>query len=191
MRRPQSRLDEDINMSAESASIFPAERWRHVQRGNPLDIGRIESRVMVALSRKSDARGCRDRFVCDIATWSLLLEVAVVFGWKQRGTTYLRTGALRHTKSSGDLPMTRHDYVPGDPRDPKYVDGVDAMAWSLALSSGRRSPYLSRMLVTPNEAGAKRFRAGSSATGAPFTILLDEFSRYAFGGSFSFSKSEG
>jgi hypothetical protein len=173
-------------MIAESVALSSAPSWLRrpdIARGA---VASVESRMLVCLVRPDDHR--RDRFICGIEEWARLVEVAVVFGWKQLGTTYLRSSVPPAKTESSQI--MRHDYIPGDIRDPKVVDGSDAMAWAVALGTARRSPHLSNMLRATDEVTSARMRAHALAARTPFTNVVDEFTRYAFGGTFSFVRNE-
>lgn len=142
----------------------------------------------VYMVRDSAERGGRDRFSCSFGTWELLVEIAKTFGWKPRGTTYLPVRA-------SDSPDTaaRHGYQPGDQQDYKRIEAEDAIAWARALSEARRSPHLTAMLAARPGPAVLPDRAsdtGAEGAGAPFTVVMDEFIEYAFGGAFSFARAE-
>ncbi len=148
----------------------------------------LEVPELVSLVRLHDRRSEHDRFVCDSGAWNVLLDVAVSFGWKQRGTTYLPSGFSTASMSAVSR-MTRHDYRPGDARDPKCVDNIDAIAWAAALSTGSLSSHLPGMLTATH-----RVDAGSAPepriAGTAFAIVMKDFTQYAFGGAFAFSRAE-
>lgn len=143
--------------------------------------------VLVSLVRLHDRRHERDRFVCDGNAWNLLLDVAVAFGWKQRGTTYL-PNSFSTANAGAPSRLMRHNYQPGNPCDPKCVDNIDAIAWAAALSTGNRSPYLPAMLrathrIDTDFPAALRICRHSDT----FDATMKSFTQYAFGGAFAFS----
>ncbi len=170
-------------MNAESVLSFAQPRLRERAVAHAA-IADLESRMLVCLVRSDEPR--RDRFICGIQEWARMVEVAVIFGWQQLGTTYLRNVPAAKT---GPAQIARHDYIPGDIRDPKVVEGSDAMAWAVALITARRSPYLSNMLRATDEVSSARMRAQTLAAATPFTNVVDQFTRYAFGGAFSFARN--
>ena len=143
--------------------------------------------VLVSLVRLHDRRHARDRFVCDGSAWNLLLDVAVAFGWKQRGTTYL-PNSFSTANAGATSRLMRHNYQPGDACDPKCVDNIDAIAWAAALSTGNRSPHLPAMLCATNRIDTA-FPAAPSLGGHDdvFDAIMKSFTQYAFGGAFAFS----
>lgn len=175
-------------MSATAVSIAPRP-WRHIPIVARLAMHRAESRVLIERIPGSDARGHRDRLACDSGAWALLLEVGRAFGWRQLGTTYVRSGPRSMATYLGDA--TRHDYVPGDARDRKLVDASDAIAWSLALSAAQRSPYLPGMLASGGDRSVTGSRAGTCGSlSSPFDAMLESFARYSIGGAFMFARVE-
>ncbi len=145
--------------------------------------------VLVSLVRLHGRCNERDRFVCDHSAWELLQEVGVSFGWKQRGTTYVPNGFFRHTAATSR--MTRHDYRPGEASDPKCVDNLDAIAWAAALSMGHRSPYLSGMLEATHTTDVAYWgEQGVVGHSAAFSLLMRDFTQYAFVGAFAFSHTD-
>lgn len=168
-------------MGAETVSI-PAWTRRTFMNGTNRT---ADVPVLVSLVRLHDRRSDSDRFVCDGADWNLMLEVAVSFGWKQRGTTYLPQH-FSSTNAAASSRMTRHDYRPGDAGDPKYVDNIDAIAWAAALSTGCRSPYLPGMLAAVQASDFSGTRQHDPA----FDAIMKNFTQYAFGGGFAFSRTE-
>ncbi|HEY5807847.1 MAG TPA: hypothetical protein VIT67_07755 [Povalibacter sp.] len=173
-----------------ATSIQPLVDWHRAPVAiHPLARS-AEAPVHVSLVRGINKRGQRDRFVCDLTAWDLLLEVAVSFGWKQRGTTYTVAG-LPATNHPGAAEVARHNYHPGDSRDPKCVDNVDAIAWAAALSAAHRSPHLAGMLeatlTTASERSGLRWAALHNS---PFVIVMAGFTAYAFSGAFEFARAD-
>jgi len=150
-----------------------------------------EAPLRVSLVRGLGRQGQRDRFTCDLSAWDLMLEVAVSFGWKQRGTTYAPSGFPAANNHVAADSVSRHDYQPGDSRDPKCVDSVDAIAWAAALSAAHRSPHLAGMLKsTLATASARSAQRWATAYSSPFDIVMDGFTAYAFAGEFEFARTE-
>ena len=143
---------------------------------------------MIEMVRDSVEAGGRDRFSLSADAWGLLQDVGKTFGWKPIGTTYARKPSANAVNVSA-----LRDYLPGDSLDPKVVTADDAMAWATALSQARQSPHLGALIG---------FRPGavvlhdlttmdeSRSANAPFTVSMDEFIEYAFGGAFSFARAE-
>jgi len=129
------------------------------------------------MARDSAEPGGRDRFACSLPIWTLLLQVAESFGWKPSGTTYSSARPLLVESA------VRHNYQPGAAQDQKRVAADDALAWAMALNEARHSPHLLAML----ESSAAATTALAGAAEAPFTVVLDEFIAYAFGGAFYFA----
>jgi hypothetical protein len=151
----------------------------------------VEEAVRVTLLRGIDKRGQRDRFFCDLTAWDLLLEVAASFGWKPRGTTYVAAGFPAANRPGATDSAPRHDYQPGDARDPKRVDSVDAIAWAAALSAAHRSPHLTGMLdATLTTASARPGLRWATEHSSPFVTVMDGFTAYAFAGAFEFARAE-
>jgi hypothetical protein len=173
---------------AAAMSLFPVTEWRRSHRARPPE-ARADSTVLVGLVRSSEKQS--GRFVCDRNAWTLLLEVGVSFGWKQHGTTYLPTGIAPTKATESAAPLVRHDYQPGDSRDPKCIDNVDAIAWAAALTAAHRSPYLSGMLAATQVNASDDLESESIASHTmPFLVVMDRFTRYAFGGAFAFARAE-
>lgn len=172
-------------------SILPLIEWHRTPVAVHPMTRSVQEPVRVSLLRNIDKRGQRDRFSCDLTAWDLLLEVAVSFGWKQRGTTYVAAGFPAANRPGATDPVTRHDYQPGDTRDPKCVDSVDAIAWAAALSAAHRSPHLAGMLdATMITASARSGLRWATLHGSPFVSVMDGFTAYAFAGSFEFARAE-
>jgi hypothetical protein len=151
----------------------------------------VEVPVHVSLVRGINKRGQRDRFVCDLTAWDLLLAVAVSFGWKQRGTTYTVTGLPSTNPPGAAEGVARHNYHPGDSRDPKCVDSVDAIAWAAALSAAQRSPHLTGMLeATLTTAAERSGLRWAPVHNSPFDIVMAGFTTYAFSGAFEFARAD-
>lgn len=134
--------------------------------------------AVVSMVRDSAELGGRDRFACSLPIWTLLLQLAESFGWKPSGTTYSSARPLLVESA------VRHNYQPGDAQDQKRVAAEDALAWAMALNEARHSPHLLGML----ESTAAATAAAAGAADAPFTVVLDEFIAYAFGGAFYFAR---
>ncbi len=135
---------------------------------------------MVSMVRDSTEAGGRDRYSCSASDWALLLEIGKTFGWKPSGSTYLPA-----PKASATDATVRHDYKPGDRKDYKQIDALDAIGWAQALSAARRSPHLAAMI--DSRSGASPVTEETSAANARYLALLDEFIAYAYGGAFSFA----
>jgi len=129
----------------------------------------------VSMARASTEPGGRDRFACSLSSWNLLLQVAESFGWKQRGTSY------SSSRPAFIESPVRHDYQPGDSRDQKRVEMSDALSWAIALNEARHSPHLAAMIAASTI---------DEAVDAPFSVVMDEFIAYAFGGAFSFARED-
>lgn len=143
---------------------------------------------MVELVRAAAEAGGRDRFSCNFGTWSLLIELGQVFGWKGRGTTYVRRSSAAAATSM------RRDYQPGDSLDYKTVDREDAADWAAALDRAKHSPHFSSLLaarLTPTVLDEQAAPEPSHRTHTPFAAVLDEFIEYAYGGEFSFALAAG
>ena len=173
------------------ASILPRMEWHQATVAISPTARSAAAPVRVSLVRGLDKRGQRDRFICDLTAWNLLLEVAVSFGWKQCGTTYAIAGFPAANDHAAAESAARHNYQPGDSRDPKCVDSLDAIAWAAALSAAHRSPHLAGMLeatlTTAFERSGLRWAVPHSS---PFTIVMDGFISYAFAGAFEFAQVE-
>lgn len=135
--------------------------------------------------RNSPEPGGRDHFSCSVGAWQLMLDVGKAFGWKSLGTRYVPGNMATFC----DSPATRHGYRPGDVRDKKLVDALDALEWARALSAARTAPRLSDMIGDGPPITALRHPATAEAVrsaNAPFTTTMDEFIEYAFNGEFEF-----
>ncbi len=173
------------------ASILPLVEWPRMPVAVRPLIRSVEAPSHVSLVRGLAGRGQHDRFFCDLSAWDLMLEVAVSFGWKQRGTTYAPGGFPAANNHVAADSVTRHNYQPGDSRDPKCVDSVDAIAWAAALSAAHRSPHLAGMLEATLMLPAARNRLRwATVRGSPFATVMDNFTTYAFAGEFEFSRTE-
>jgi hypothetical protein len=130
-----------------------------------------------------DARtpGGRELFACSLGAWHLLQEIGIAFGWKPTGTTYLSHGG----------PVESHalrDYEPGDTLDAKCVQHEDAVAWSAALQlANRQEESLARF----PEKSKGDMSDSAAISEASLRTLIDEFTAYAFRGSFAFVLKEG
>jgi hypothetical protein len=150
---------------------------------------------IVEMTRDSAEAGGRDLFSLDADTWQLLLEIGTTFGWKPAGTIYMRKASLKQTaqestnESSESGLLALHDYQPGNYQDYKYVNADDASAWATALSVARGSHQLGSMLDARVANGSMTLDPELAAD-APFTVALDEFIQYAFGGAFAFAQAK-
>jgi hypothetical protein len=172
-------------------SILPLVEWRRTPVAIRPLVRSAEAPLRVNLVRRLAKRGQRDRFICDLAAWDLMLEVAISFGWKQRGTTYAVAGFPAANNHVAADSVTRHNYQPGDSRDPKCVESVDAIAWAAALSAANRSPHLAGMLeATLTTASARSAVRWATVHSSPFDIVMSRFTAYAFGGEFEFARAE-
>lgn len=173
-------------------SILPLVQW---EQHAPLVIRPLtrsaEAPLRVSLVRGSSRRGQRDRFICDLEAWNLMQEVAVSFGWKQRGTTYAVAGFPAANNHVAADSIRRHDYQPGDSRDPKCVESIDAIAWAAALSAALQSPHLAGMLeATLATAAARSAMRWATAHSSPFKVVMHGFIAYAFAGEFEFAQTQ-
>lgn len=138
----------------------------------------------VNMVRNSAEPGGRDHFSCTSDTWNLLLDLGKAFGWKPLGTSYVPSDIAIVPDN-----LARHDYQPGDAQDSKLVDAADTLEWAKALSEARDSPHMTAMIgdrpppvTLPETATVEAARSAN----APFSIIMDEFITYAFGGEFVF-----
>ncbi|HEY6643265.1 hypothetical protein [Povalibacter sp.] len=172
-------------------SISPLADWQPASAAPQLLTCSATTPVHVSLFRSLDNRDHRDRFVCDLVAWELLLQVAVSFGWDQHGTTYVGAGFPTTKHRARTEPVARHDYQPGDARDSKCVESVDAIAWASALSAAQRSPHLASMLeATISTASGRSGTRWATGPDSPFLTVMEGFTAYAFAGAFEFARAE-
>jgi hypothetical protein len=139
--------------------------------------------TIIELLRDSHVPGGRDKLSIGVDAWRLLYELGATFGWKPRGTTYVRI-AMRGNAE----PSKWHDYEAGDRRDQKCVDAEDATSWSSALIAARNSSHLPS-LIASNAAEISGGGAVSDIEIESLNKILNEFIAYARGGAFTFSQT--
>lgn len=127
--------------------------------------------IFVDMVRPAEALGGRDRFSLSLASWQLMLELGVTFGWQPQGTTYVLPPTSKLEA------VVRHDYQPGDVRDHKNVSAEDAINWARALAAAKSSTDFARLIANGQQLEA----------GAPIQASFDEFVEYAYGGAFAFA----
>jgi hypothetical protein len=133
--------------------------------------------AIVEMFREAAAPRGRNRFACPVATWEFLSELALAFGWRPHGTTYVLP-----LKSTVETPA-RRDYRPGGAQDHKHVEGEDAVAWARALEVAKGSPHVAAMIEARSVALTSSGKAGSELVPG----VLDEFVAFAYGGAFEFA----
>lgn len=131
---------------------------------------------VVEMFRDAAERHGRDRFACSLPVWRFLKDLAVTFGWQPRGTTYAVVNPDAGISA-------RHDYQPGDSRDRKYVEAIDAIAWANALKAARESSHSAAMI----DAALSAMTVDGASMETPLRSLIDEFVAYAYGGAFAFA----
>lgn len=133
--------------------------------------------TIVEMFREAAAPKGRNRFACPMATWELLWELGLAFGWRPHGTTYVMP-----LKSTVETPA-RRDYQPGGSQDHKHVEEADARAWAGALVVAKESPHFAAMIEARAAALADSGKIGSELLPG----VLDEFIQFAYGGAFEFA----
>ena len=142
---------------------------------------------MVKMARDSVELGGRDLFSCTSTEWRLLLTIGRTFGWKPRGAIYLPARGASVPEAT-----VRHDYEPGEPKDDKQADAEDALAWATSLREARHSPHLAALVSGEAESTSSAHQRSARGTTAveAFLPVMDEFIEYAFGGAFSFARTD-
>jgi hypothetical protein len=126
---------------------------------------------IVEMTRDAGDPGERHRYSCSLEQWTLMLELGKEFGWRAHGATYLRRPASLRGSAS-----MRHNYIPGDSRDAKCVDGKDAAAFAASLERAHRSPHFGALT-----------RQTAQVVPTSFEEMLGGFIAYATAGEFSFA----
>ena len=72
------------------------------------------------------------------------------------------------------------------------MEAEDALAWATSLSEARRSPHLAALVSGEAESTSSAHQRSARGTTAVETFLpvMDEFIEYAFGGAFSFARTD-
>lgn len=117
--------------------------------------------------------GGRNRFAVSLPAWIFLLELGKAFGWQPQGTTYVPPSTAKNEMTA------RHGYRPGDDRDYKEISTEDALNWARSLETAKSSPYFDGII-------SSRFESGE---GSSFRAVMEEFTEYAYGGSFAFAET--